>query len=326
MAEVYFSNALNENFLNHLEGKLKETFNGCSEIAIKIHFGEPGNKTAFRPEDIKPITDLIKKIGLNFFMYDSSVNYGGIRGEHESHKKYALDKGFGDLGEVRTGDEYVESKGKYMTYQVCKKLPDADGVLVISHFKGHPCSGFGGAVKNLGMGALTPKSKNDIHRGGEPAFSGECAMCGACVRACPINTLKLGEDRPVFGECWGCSNCAMACPNDCLKPKVAEFDALLADGAGAALRTFKKKYFVSFIKNVTERCDCEADSMEVIAKDVGVVSSSDIVSIDTAARDMIVEKEGKDVFLEANKKTGLRQLEVAEELGMGKADYSLKKL
>jgi uncharacterized Fe-S center protein len=247
MSDVY--NTENEKkFLDKLKVELKDRFEGCKKIAIKLHFGEPGNKTAFVPEDIKPITELLKEIGIDFFLFDSPVKYDSPRNTVEGYKEVARKKGWEELGEIRTNDEYISVKGENLTYEVCKELVDADAVLVVSHVKGHVCTGFGGAIKNLGMGALTKKTKGDIHHGGEPVLIGECTQCGACERACPLGTLKV-KDKPVFGICYGCSNCVYACPNSVLKTRVNYFDVLLAEGSSVAQSKFKKTFYLLLDKH-----------------------------------------------------------------------------
>jgi len=311
-------------FLERLKGELKDNFKGCKKIAIKMHFGEPGNNTAFTPKDVAPILEILESLGMEYYLYDSSVNYGGERGSPETHKSYASSKGF---THVETGDEYVDVKGKHFTYHVCKKLTDVDAVLVLTHVKGHECSGFGGAIKNLGMGALTGQSKGDIHTGGKPVFDGDCTKCGTCVAGCPIHGMKLvdTEKYPVVMNCYGCSNCAYVCPFNVIKPKVASFDILLSEGANAAQSRFKKRYYISVIKNVTAHCDCYADAGGIIAKDSGILMSPDGVAIDQATYDVVVKDSG-DVFLKQNFKKGTEHILEAEKFGMGTRKYVLKEL
>lgn len=324
MVNVYYSKNPDEKFLQKLKSELEENFKGCKRIAVKMHFGEVGNSKAFSPKDIAPITKLLEELGIDYFLYDSSVMYGGPRANPTTHKMLAVTKGF---KKVETGDEFTEVKGESMNYEVCKKLSDADGVLVLSHVKGHECSGFGGAIKNLGMGALTKKTKAKIHAGGMPVFSGKCEKCGKCVELCPIDGLKLqdGKEYPVIKKCYGCSNCAYVCPHNVISPKINYFDILLAEGANAAQSTFKKYYYVSAIKNITKKCDCEPLPGQILSEDVGWVMSSDGVALDRASYDLIVKKSG-DVFLKYNKKKGVEQINAAEKLGMGSQKYSLKEL
>jgi len=321
MAKVFYSREL-QKLLPVLKNELKEKFRGCKKLAIKIHFGEPGNNYALKPEQVKPIIDILNETGFGFFMFDSPVAYNSPRRSVEGYKKAAIQKGWNSLGEIRTNDDFVEIKGKSLTYQVCRELGNADGVLVISHVKGHVCCGFGGAIKNLGMGAQTKKTKSSIHSGGEPVLIGKCTQCKTCERECPINGIKV-TDKPNFRLCLGCSNCAYVCPANALKPKVNYFDVLLAEAANAAQSTFKKFYYVSIINNITRKCDCESNPGELIAKDYGFICSEDGVAIDRAAHDIIAKDDG-EVFLIYNKKTGLQQIEAAEKLGMGRQKYDMK--
>lgn len=323
MANVYYAKEMTANTVSKLKQELKTTFAGCKTIAIKMHFGEPGNTTAFEPEDVKLYADILKELGFTIFLYDSEVNYGGVRANHVTHKEYAQKKGYDTIGEIRTSPDYVEVKGEHFVYQVCKELTNADGVLILSHFKGHPCCGFGGAIKNLGMGAMTSKSKTDIHNGGKPKYVGGCLQCSACVDSCPINGVTLTDNGPTFGQCWGCSDCHYACPQDCIKVNVAPFDVLLPEGASAAYSQFKKKYCINVLKNITKDCDCFDHTTAIIAKNAGVVMSSDIVACDAASRNIIIEQEHEDVFLKNNKNSGMLVLENAQRLLMGSMKYNL---
>ena len=271
---------------------------------------------------MKPVVDLLKELNFNYFLYDSSVMYSSLRDNPESHMKVALEKGWGSLGEVRTTDGFVVVKGENMSYEVCKELVDADAVLVLSHFKGHVCAGFGGAIKNLGMGALTKKSKAAIHTGGMPEIVGICKRCRLCEEACPMNFITV-TDKPNFKGCLGCSSCIYACPYGVLRPKKNYYDTLLADGASAAQKSFKKYLYVNFIINITKLCDCASNPGKKIAEDVGYIFNNDAVSIDNASRELVNRQEGKDLFLEFNKKSGVEQLEAAQEFGMGEMSYEL---
>jgi hypothetical protein len=322
MADVYYSEHLDEGFLSQLRLDLEKYFSGCKRIAVKMHFGEPGNSYAFMPDDIRPITALLEGLGLEYFLYDSSVAYGGARSDPKTYKEYAVSKGFSN---VDTGDEFMIVNGVHQPYQVCSKLADADAVLVLTHLKGHECTGFGGAIKNLGMGALTKQSKSSIHKGGEPVFEGDCKKCGKCVRNCPVNGMRLDDDKkyPVIFKCFGCSNCSYVCPHGIISPKLAYFDVLLSDGANAAQSTFKRYYYVTIMKRITAHCDCYDKPGEIIAKDAGFLMSKDGVAIDKAAYD-IIQKNDKDAFLKINFKKGTEQVFAAESLGMGSSIYEFK--
>ncbi|MGV8087050.1 MAG: DUF362 domain-containing protein [Candidatus Woesearchaeota archaeon] len=324
MTTIYHSLLLEEKFLAQLKKELSKYFKGCKKVAIKMHFGELGNSKAFKPSDIQPILNVLTELKIDYFLYDSSVMYGGPRSNTVTHKALAVAKGFKN---VDLGDEFIEVKGKNLIYQVCKMLTDADAVLVLTHVKGHACTGFGGAIKNLGMGALSKQTKTDIHKGGEPIFNDKCIKCGACIKCCPINGLiqKDSESHPTIKTCYGCSNCFYICPHKAISVKVAPFDELLADGANSAQSKFKKYYYVSMVNNIAKDCDCMSMPGDIIAKDAGWLMSPNGVAIDQAAYDLIVKIDGQ-VFLKHNKKKGTRQIDDAEKLGMGSKKYVLKEL
>ena len=316
MAE-FFSEELMDEFLEELKFEIERTFSGCERVAVKVHFGEPGNETSLTPEKIKPFVELLKGVGCEVFLYDSLVAYGGVRSEAASHKEHAISKGFGELGEIRTNDEFILKKGKYMDYEVSKDLIEADGVFVISHVKGHVCSGFGGAIKNLGMGAVTKNSKGKIHEGGEYKFDKSiCSKCGMCKEMCPMGFIEMDDGGPVFSDCYGCSNCCIHCPTGALKPKVETFDKLLADCAKTAEDNFSKKYYVNIIKDITQKCDCDSSPGDIIAEDVGYVGGGSAVEVDGESYGRVVGEHG-NVFLRANKKMGNEQIEAFVELQNG---------
>jgi uncharacterized protein len=324
MVNVFESKSLDIKFLKQLKSDLSKYFKDCKRIAVKIHFGEIANTRAFTSKDVEPIMDVLEELKFEYFLYDSSITYGGPRGNPVTHKLLAKAKGFKN---VELGDDFIEVQGDHMTYQVCKMLADADGVLILTHVKGHVCTGFGGAIKNLGMGALTAKTKQDIHDGGKPLFNYKCVKCGICIRNCPIDGLKLDVNavHPIVKRCYGCSNCVYVCPHGVITPKVASFDLLLAEGALAAQSKFKRYYYVSMIRKVSKMCDCMPYPSKIIADDIGWLASLDGVAIDQASYDLIIKKSG-EIFLKHNKKKGIEQIIAAEKLGMGKRKYVLKKL
>jgi uncharacterized Fe-S center protein len=154
-------------------------------------------------------------------------------------------------------------------------------------------------------------------------------LCGTCVQNCPVNGIKLDKlvsKRPIFLNCLGCSNCILVCPQKALKPKVATFDFLLAEAAKASISKFRKAYYVNFLVRMTERCDCVDMELKPVINDIGILAGSDILSIEKASYDLIIERNGKDVFKELNKKSFSIQLEAAKELKMGSLEYEIEKV
>lgn len=324
MSHIYHSDRLSESFLATVRVNLERTFADCETLAVKLHFGEPENPYTFQPEDIEPVTRILQDLHLDYFLFDSPVTYGGPRGNVDSHKELARQLGWNELGAIRTKNDFVTVEGENMQFEVCSQPGNADGVLVVNHFKGHICSGFGGAIKNLGMGGLTKNSKNAIHNGGSPEVVGECTQCGACEEVCPVEAITVNSEPAVNGDlCVGCSKCIIACTEDTLRPSVNYFDELLADGAHAAQSTYNKYYYITYIRNIAAECDCELHPSGIIAGDAGYLVGKDGVAIDQAAFDVVRRQEKQDVFLRHNNKSGTEQVQAASALEMGSPEYDL---
>lgn len=326
MSKVIFAKE-EDRFFRVLPDELKKVFSAGESIAVKLHMGEDSNTAHLQPEFVKKVVDILRNIGTIPFLFDSPVTYNSRRATPEGYLELAAEKGFSEskMGcRIVVSEESVNVKGEKIRYGVCEALVKADGVLVLAHLKGHVCSGFGGAIKQLGMGALDIRSKQSIHDGGRPVYTGGCIMCGECAKGCPLGNIRYVKGSPRFdnSKCYGCSDCVYACKQGAIKPRVDFFDVLLAEAATLALKNFKKAYFVSVLKNITKECDCTPQS-EIVANDIGYLMSSDMVAIDKAAFDMINEQAGKDLFKEVHKKSPLKHIRRAEKFGGGSASYAL---
>lgn len=323
---VIFSKSLSESFIEKLKDEIpfeNET------VAIKLHMGEPRNPNHLRPEEVKKFVELLKEKNCDPFLFDTTVAYPGKRYSVKGYLEVASKNGFSEdfLGcPIVIGDESYEAVKGRIEYQVAKELCNIS-VLVLTHVKGHPCCGIGASIKNLGMGAVTKKTKEDIHEGAKPVYVGNCVLCKSCVENCPEGAMRLNEKekRPEHSSaCLGCSNCILVCPQKALKPKIATFDFLLAEAAKAAISKFKKFYFVNFLVRMAKLCDCYNQPLEPVINDIGILASNDILAIEKATYDLILKKEGKDIFKELNKKSFIEQLKFAEELKIGSLEYELK--
>lgn len=295
-----------------------------SEIVVKIHFGEPGNKAAFTPEDIKPVADSLKNSSLVFT--DTPVMYPSPRNTAKGYATVAKQKGFDRLGKILISDEYVKVKTKDLMAEVCKPLVESKNVLVVSHFKGHPMCAFGGAIKNLGMGGVSPKTKADEHNFSKPEFVKKCQGCGTCAKVCPCQAIKIILNKAVIIKpmCFGCSVCIVNCPYQCLAPKVALFDDLLAQGAAAVINNLPQKtFYITFLKNIVAHCDCETNPGETLSPDIGVLFSENPVAIDKASIDLINKITGKNLFQETHHKDPLLQINFVEKYTKWKKEYEL---
>ncbi len=300
-----------------------------SQILVKLHFGEPGNPTAFTPKDIQPIVKALKDLDLEVTLIDTPVAYHSPRNTLEGYQKVVRERGYHKLAKVVISEKSKAVKVKDFTALVCRELLEAKNVLVISHVKGHLCAGFGGAIKNFGMGGLMIASKRTIHDFCKPKFVKKCRGCGTCARLCPFGAITMVRQEAQINlkKCAGCSICQLNCPYQVLAPKKAFFDDLLAQGAAAVINHLQKAYYINIIKNVTRKCDCDRKGSELISPDAGVLFSENPVAIDKASVELIKKiNQGKDVFLAFNHKDPHLQIQYCAKYTHKSPAYSLKKI
>jgi uncharacterized Fe-S center protein len=290
-----------------LAERLGGVFAKGDRVAIKLHMGEPGNSYFIAAPLAKRVVDCLASLGAKPFIFDSPVMYSSPRNDERRYLDAAAAHGYSkkDLGcpvVVSNGSSSV--KGTHLTYRICKDLLKTDGVLLLSHVKGHVACGMGGAIKNVGMGCMAKETKGAIHEGGEPVYSEGCTQCGTCIENCPTGNIALEPAGPRFGVTWcpGCSNCVLVCPAKCIEPRVATFDELLAEAASLAHGRFKKRYSVNVLKNITKFCDCMSNPGPLIANDIGFVCADDMVAADAATLEVIAKETGRaDLFAEHHK-------------------------
>ena len=308
--------------------EVKDIFLPGEMIGVKVHFGEPGNRYALSPNFLIETVTTLKSLGVKPFLFDSPVMYKSRRNSVEGYKKYLNEKGITDelMGcPVIISDEGITARTERMEYSICRDLVDADGVLVLSHVKGHTCTGFGGAIKNIGMGGMSKETKKRIHRGAEPVYKGGCQECGECIKNCPLGNIGLENGRPYFDRNWccGCSTCVYVCEHGCIDPKMEVFDVSLVSGVKLALERYKKVFYVNSLMNITRLCDCVADPGPRLAEDIGILFGNDIVAIEKASLDLVIKKMGHDVFKDEHHKSPLVHIMEAEAQEMGSTSYEL---
>ncbi len=315
-----------------LKHELKGFFQEKSRVAVKLHMGEATNKNYMSPEIAKTVVDVLKGLGLIPFLFDSTTLYHGKRYTVKDYLETAKENGFSKetIGcDVVISNEGVDAKTKNMTAKVCKELAHADALLVLSHVKGHPSAGFGGAIKNLGMGGVCRETKENVHNFSKPILKGECSLCGTCVKVCGDKAVKLGKKSAEFdySKCHGCGKCIIYCPNKVLKPNKDMFDTLLAETAEAVVRG-KKVYYINVLLKISKLCDCfRGDAGGIVCPDIGILLSNDAVAIDKASIDLINKKMNeKDFFKKLHNKSPLLYIAAAEKLGIGKQEYELEEL
>jgi uncharacterized Fe-S center protein len=276
-------------------------------IAIKLHMGEPGNTFYIAAPLTRRFVQCLRELGGNPFVFDSPVTYASPRNNAEGYLGVAAEHGYTAeyLGApVHISNRSVPVQGSNMTYHVAAEPVEADGVLLLTHVKGHVACGMGGAIKNVGMGCVAKETKGAIHSGGEPVYHEGCTQCGECVAHCPTGNITLEDAGPSFGATWcpGCSNCLLVCSAQCLSPRVRVFDELLAEAAVLAHGRFKKRFAVNVIKNVAKHCDCMPDAGPLIAPDIGFVCADDMLTADIASLETIAAVTGRpDLFADHHK-------------------------
>ncbi|MBN2052895.1 DUF362 domain-containing protein [Candidatus Woesearchaeota archaeon] len=331
MSKVYLiKEAESSQYEQLLEQELSENFKKGMSVAVKLHMGE--DKGMFSPELARRAVSVLLKLGCKPFLFDTPVKYSGPRHTKEGYLPLAEKHGFSEqkMGcPVVVSDEYVVVKMKNMNVEVAKAVADADAMLVLTHFKGHGCSGIGGAIKNLAMGCVSPKSKADQHGMAVPNVCEEdCTACGLCEEVCPSGAINVKDKAEITKiDCWSCTNCVYNCPNNALTSELT-FDILLSEAAGAVLRLLGKKpvYYVNDVRSITRDCDCFSNPGKIIAKDVGVFLGHDIVAVEMASTDQVINQEGRNVFLDTHHHDPYIQIKESEKLGLGSSEYDLERL
>ena len=287
-SKVLFTKNLTGEGLINIYEKLGVKLEG--NIAIKLHSGEAGNQNYLRPEFVKP---LIEKLGGT--VVECNTAYAGERNTSEKHKKLIEEHGWSkyfkfDLMDEEGPDKVLEVKnGKVLKENfVGKNLVNYDSMLVLSHFKGHPMGGYGGALKQLSIGCASSEGKAWIHSAGQ------------------------SKDQYTI---W-----------DNL-PKQDRFLESMADAASTVNDLFKGKVvYINVMKNLSVDCDCCAVAEDPCMQDIGILASTDPVAIDQACIDLVYNSEdkGKEHFIErVESRHGIHTIEVAEELGVGNREYEL---
>jgi len=327
------------------ESKVTDFIRKEHKVAVKAHFGEEGNTGYVRPEYVRIICDEIDKKCASAFLSDANTLYRGRRTNSKDHLKLAREHGF---TKDSTGMEIIipdDSKKENVTAipidqkiiktaKVARIFIDADAIIAVSHFKGHILTGFGGAVKNIGMGCATREGKLAQHCDISPVVhEDKCIGCAECKKVCPAGAIRLERNKSVIdvSKCIGCASCLAACPTmamfidfgagDKVQEKMAEYTLAVLKGKNG------RAGFLNFAVRINKECDCWGADNPRIAPDVGIFASLDPVSIDRASFDMVNKICGKDIFKEIHPKyDGIKQLRHAQEIGLGNLDYELIQL
>lgn len=274
-------------------------------VAIKLHFGEPGNLAFLRPNYAKVVADLVRKEGGNPFLTDCNTLYVGGRKNALDHLDAAYENGFSPL---TTGCQVLIADGLRGTDETVVPLPEgelvkearigkavmeADIVISLNHFKGHEMAGFGGAIKNLGMGCGSRAGKMAMHSDGKPhVLTDICVGCGRCQKNCAHAAITIADRKASIdhAKCVGCGRCIGACPCDAvaagnfnsselLGKKMAEYTLAVVKG--------RPGFHITLAIDISPNCDCHSENDIPIVPDIGMFASFDPVALDRACADAV---------------------------------------
>ena len=327
--------------------------------AVKIHFGEKGNSAFIRPIFARRVVDDLKKLGAKPFLTDSSTLYPGERKEAVSALSCGIEHGFAysvvnapliiSDGLRGVTETTIPIAGELLKeVYIGTEIVEADAMVTMSHFKGHELTGFGGAIKNLGMGCASRKGKLVQHSTVAPVVAAKhCTGCSICLKSCAHDAIAMVDNKAVIDavKCVGCSRCITICPvkainvqwneaSDLVMKKMAEY------ALGAVANKRNKTVYISFITQVSPACDCYGFCDAPIVNDIGICASTDPVAIDQACADLVNNARGNEgSALKSGHEPGgdkfrgvwpevpwQAQLEHGEKIGLGSRSYKLTKI
>jgi len=325
-------------------------------VAVKVHFGEKGNTAFIRSHLLRGIIEDIRALGGKPFLTDANTLYRGERTEAVSHLMLAHQHGFSEtvtgapviIADGLRGSDavVVEVHGKHFSHaSIAAAVHHADTFISVAHVKGHELTGFGGALKNTGMGCASREGKMKQHCGIAPQIERKlCSGCGTCTEHCPAGALMVVQKKAVLDEqrCMGCASCILVCPREAVKIRWDEDATLFMEKmVEYALGVLKPKQgktlFINFLTDISPACDCYGHADYPIVPDIGILAARDPVAIDQASADLINACRGfEQSVLKKNHQPGAdkfrglypkvdwaHQLEYAARLGLGIRDYRM---
>jgi len=321
-----------------------------ASVAIKVHFGEPGNTAFLKPYYIKPIVEKIKECKGKPFLTDANTLYKGERSDTKSHLQSAKKHGYtqesmgipiiiADGPDSHDVEKIKINLHHFKEVRIAKAPIKADSLIAISHFKGHDCTGFGGAIKNVGMGLGSKAGKQQMHADVIPQVNTSiCNGDAECIKWCPTNAISLKADKAFIdrSKCIGCAECIAVCPTGAISASWAgtpdSIQEKMAEYAYGVLKDKKDRcIFFNYLVEISPNCDCYPHNDPPIVPDIGFLASKDIVAIDQASIDLVNEAhgriKGKDKFRTIYPNINWSvQLSYAEKIGLGSRKYKLNKV
>ncbi|MBR3214784.1 MAG: DUF362 domain-containing protein [Methanosphaera sp.] len=334
-------------FINNLEEDDK--------IAIKTHFGERGNTTYLNPAFSRKIVDILEPANVKAFLTDTNTLYHHYRTNSVDHLETANRHGYTYsvlnapviIADGLNGNNEVEveiNQELFKKVKIAGDIYESDGLIVLSHFKGHCMCGFGGAIKNLAMGCASRNGKKDQHRLVKPIISKvRCLACKVCEQMCPEEAITVTSHAIIDSKkCIGCNDCIDVCPVHIIKLNRLNSDefckALSEYALGSIInKKFNKVVYINFLTNITPDCDCNNFEQNIMMDDIGILLSYDPVAIDKASYDLVNRQEhgldslfdsdyvpGEDKFKRLYRNIDSTiQIKEAEKLRLGTQDYEL---
>lgn len=349
MNEIYYVESFSVENFEKLLSKLDFGFvKPKSFVALKTHFGEEGCNTFITPDNYKPIVDLLlTKKSLPFFT-DTNTIYVGKRANAVEHLKLALQHGFSlellgipvIIADGIKGNDYVEVEinlKHFSKAMIASNIYYADVLICLTHFKGHMLFGFGGTIKNLGMGCAARPAKYLLHNAMKPKLKlTNCNGCGRCTLYCPTSALVLDTTKKVIvfnaERCTGCGECIHVCENNVFSIpwdlSYKEVQERTVEYAYAVMKNKKNNcLFINFLLSITKDCDCINKTQQPILQNIGIVAGYDPVAVDFASLEIVNNYYGKDLFRELWPKIDyMPQINYAQEIGLGIKNYKLVKI
>ena len=333
-------------------------------VAIKMHFGELGNISYLRPNYARAVVDVVKELGGKPFLTDCNTLYPGSRKNALEHLYCAWENGFTPLtvgcpiliGDGLKGTDDVEVPvigGEYVEKaKIGRAVMDADVFISLNHFKGHEMTGFGGAIKNIGMGCGSRAGKCEQHVSGKIKISqSKCRGCKRCQFQCANNALTYNKETMKMevntDNCVGCGRCIAACNFDAiysadyhapqlLNYKMAEYAKAVIDG--------RPNFHISLVLDISPNCDCHPENDAPILPNIGMFVSKDPLALDQACVDACLAAtpmpgsqlydrmhsadfhDHHDHFKNSTPESEYKScLEHAEKIGIGTREYELIK-
>ncbi len=373
-AKVYFTDFHTVAFGDGLPTKLKKLIHAAGIdtidmdgkfVAIKMHFGELGNISYLCPNYARAVVDVVKELGGKPFLTDCNTMYPGSRKNALEHLECAWQNGFTPLtvgcpiliGDGLKGTDDVSvpvEGGEYVKEaKIGRAVMDADVFISLTHFKGHEMTGFGGAIKNIGMGCGSRAGKKEQHSSGKPHIKPEkCRGCKKCQKECANEGLEFDEASKKMTvnqtNCVGCGRCLGACNFDAiafdndaavelLNRRMAEYTKAVVDG--------RPCFHISLVVDVSPNCDCHGENDVPILPNIGMFASFDPLALDQACADACLAAEPMpgsqlakhlsepgfcdhhDHFKNSTPESEWKScLEHAEKIGLGTRKYELIKL